>query len=138
MNDEAFNQLVMAALVLAAVLSGLTVVIRRLHRWRPEWFAKSHNAGRQREVLQAATISVEPDKPVAFGYKILWLAIHVDRGTPASVERGWSVDDTAGDQMPDEEDVLRVADQWGFSPMMLEDRDYPHGVGLVGIHRKKH
>jgi len=35
-------------------------------------------------------------------------------------------------QLPDEEDVLRVAAEWGFNPMTLEDRDYPRGVGLVG------
>jgi len=59
-------------------------------------------------------------------------AIHVDRGAPATVERNWSANDSEGDPRPDEEDLLRVAAEWGFNPMTLEDRDYPRGVGLVG------
>lgn len=58
--------------------------------------------------------------------------IHVDRGTTASVERRWSANESKGDSRPGDEDVLRVAAEWGFNPMTLEDRDYPLGVGLVG------
>jgi len=53
-------------------------------------------------------------------------------GAPATVERNWSANDSEGDPRPDEEDLLRVAAEWGFNPMTLEDRDYPRGVGLVG------
>jgi hypothetical protein len=57
--------------------------------------------------------------------------IYVDRGSPAAAEKPWAQRDDS-DCVPDEEDVLRLAAEWGVSPMNLEECDYPRAVGLLG------
>lgn len=246
MNEETLQDLAKGIFFLGCIAFALFWKIRRLYRLKAEWYPKDSEPAHESSSLargeQAVTISAVIDEPVAFGYKIAWLAIrstdtrhvarvvgllelqaanwetgleaafrrqgvfvsppvegwifvagiqlpepapaarlaawepwirrvaqefsqvqyfgnhrvtsfhawarfvdgretrifssadgeiYVDRGSPAAAEKPWTQEDDKC-CLPDEEDVLRVAAEWGVSPMTLEDRDYPRGVGLLG------
>lgn len=123
--------------VFVAGIHGLEPAVHLLPAWE-RWmnaiaaeFSEVHYFGSQRVTGYCAWARFVDGRELR-AFSCTDEAIYVDRGTPASVERRWSFDDAEADQLPDEEVVLTVAAEWGVSPMTLEDRDYPHGVGLVG------